>query len=275
MTIVDDRTERIKGMLNAHTDAILGAYLRAFERPVPRPFGRGYLVIEYRMPGAAAYYMGDGEIIGSPLALPQELGGLDESIKGHLGASKWERWEVLRTAMNSHFDAVTKFWKEIEDSLAPHARRAGLIPSNTPADAPVDTYWPASFVSAIWKEREYYDANKVHSWDAVTIAMGEAVISMRHTLDTVQTFTFAGTNMLRSQSREPLEMMRQAWEDEYSRAEPIERELASERAKIEEEVTEFQKQLRHTLLVYKESPVLPGTCAMCQPWLDELTRAPR
>ena len=135
-------------------------------------------------------------------------------------------------------------WKEIESSIATQARRAGLFPSNTPADAPVDTYWPALFVATIWRESEYHDANKVHSWEGARVVENTAVIPMRHTVDAVQTFVVAGTNLLRSQSIESAQMMKKAWEAEGKKVEPIARHLMSQRTAVLAEAAELREILR-------------------------------
>jgi len=271
----EGRVAQVRSQLRKHSDEIVGAYDKWFQLVPERPRMKGLMLIEYRLPGAAAFYMANEQTLLHPLVLPEQLEGLQGAIRGHLGAENWKRWETLMSDVNANLAAVAALWKEIGDMLAPTARRAGLFAQSGPTDPMVDTYWPEMFVNSIWREPEYYEEKKVHSWESAKIVEEAYTIPMRHTLDNVQTWIFENTNMVRSQNKEPAEMMRRAWEEEATRVEPIKKKLMAERARIEGSEIEFQAVLRNIESEYRRTSVLAGACPTCKPWLDELNPAPQ
>ncbi len=275
MAVAGNSEEEVESRLRRHFEEIVGVYGRWFAPPPERPQFKGMMLIEYRMPGSAAFYMANEQIIRSPLVLPVESENLREGLKGHLGVENWKTWENLMTEVNAHLDAVVAFWKEIEEMLARAARAAGLFAQSRPTEAVVDTYWPELFVNYIWREPEYFEEKKAHSWESVPIVEEQVQITMQHGFDIVNTFAFAGTNLVRSQSRESVEKMKKAWEEEAMRAEPIKKGLMAERARIEGNAKGFQAGLLNLVADYARTSELPGVCPTCRPWLDELNPSPR
>src|SRR5208283_2070009 len=106
MTVAENRIGEPKSQMKAHSEEIVRAYGRWLESTPPRPRFKGLLLIEYRMPGAAAFYMANEQTLLNPLALPAELENHKEGLKGHVGAENWKRWETLTVEVNSHLNAV-------------------------------------------------------------------------------------------------------------------------------------------------------------------------
>jgi hypothetical protein len=269
-----EHSDEIIGQLKKHYDEVVGAYIQWFQDVPQRPRMMGQLLIEYRLPGAAAFYMANDQVLVHPLVFPKELERLQEGMRGHLGAENWKRWETLLAEVNSNLALVVALWKEIGERMAAAARRAGLF-AHIPTEPMVDTYWPELFVDAIWREPEYYLEKKIHSWESATIGEEYFAITLRHTLDTVQTWVFANSNMVRSQNKEPAEMMKNAWEEEAIRVEPIKKELMAERARIEANAKEFQSLLHNIEAQYARTSKLAGVCPTCAPLLAELNPSPQ
>jgi hypothetical protein len=256
---------------------VLEGYRRWFGRIPQRPQRVGYILIDYRIDEAAAFYLATEQVILQELNFPKEIDAVQDSMRSHLGAENWARWESLAGAVNGHLRSVTAIWDDIARRLEPAGQKAGLFPSSRPTEAPVDTYWPALFVEAIWNDPHHFDSNRKHLWEGYEIVKDLAVVPMRHTEDTVQSWIFEGTNLARSQSRESLETIKEAWKLEAQRAGPLIRAKLEERAAIESQAAAFKRLVGGVVEDYQREGKLGGTCRQCEPLLrkEDAAAGPR
>jgi hypothetical protein len=274
MTVEGNREMELRSQLKRHFEEIVGVYASWFGRPAERPRFKGQLLVEHRVSGAAFFFMANGQHILQPLILPGEFASLVESVKAHLGDEGWKKWEDLVAEMNSNLSAAVSLWNEIGERLGATARKVGLFSASTPMEPLVDRYWPELFIASIWQEPEYYEGKKVHSWESAIIVEDEVTLFNSHQFDTFQTWIFANSNMVRSQSKHAVETMKKAWESEGTRVDPILRKLRADQVRIEESAREFQGLLGSLQSEYTRTSRLQGACATCNPWIDELNSSP-
>jgi hypothetical protein len=231
-------------------------------------------LVEYRVSGAAVFFMANGDTLRYPLALPDEFTRIVEQIKDHLGGQGSKEWDDLVADVNSNLSAAISLWNEVRKALAVAARKAGLFAASAPLGEVADTYWPELFVASIWQEPAYYDEKKVHSWEKLDIVETEFTLNNSHSFDSFRAWIFADSNMIRGQSKKSVEDMKEAWQNEATRAEPSLRKLMAERVRIDEAARKFQVLLGNLESEYVRTSALSGVCSICKPWLDELNSSP-
>ncbi|MDA4122169.1 MAG: hypothetical protein OK456_03190 [Thaumarchaeota archaeon] len=234
---------------------------------------KGQVLVEHRVSGAALFFMANGETILSPLVLPDDFSKLTGSIKGHVGDERWKAWESLVADVNSNLTAAVSLWKEIGDRVATAGREVGLFATTNPMEPFPDTYWPELFMGSIWREPQYYDEKKAHSWEKVEIVEDQFFLSTGHMSEQIPTWIFDRSPMVKSQSKQSVEAMKKAWESEATRADPGLRKLMAERDRIDGSSREFQALLNNLQSEYAKTSRLSGACSICKPWLDELGTA--
>ena len=252
--------------LKRHYDELASAYTRWFEYIPQRPQYKGLMLIEYRMPSSAAFYMANEQIIVNKLRLPESFTSFQDPLKEHLGAENWPRWESLASEINNNIDSAVALWNEIEGNISSSARSAGLIRQSGPTDPVVDVFWPELFVNAIWRDSDYYAEKKVHAWEDARVVRSDTTIPQRHGYDVVQSWVFENTNMVRSQNKEPADAMKEAWAKEAMRAEPLIKNLLAERVQTDAKAQDFRAMLQSQVTSYAQTSRLPGACATCIAW---------
>lgn len=249
-----------------HWDEVVEGYRLWFSNTPTRPTYKGFLLIEYKLPSSALYYYANGEIVRHYLTLPLALQRRKDELRGHVGEENWKRWEALVADSNSHLDRVVELWGEIGSKIGEAARRAGLVPWSGPNYDFGDLYWPEQFVASIWNEDERFTEKKLHSWDAVKIVEETIQLPMgnlRHSAETIHAYVFESSDMVRSQSLEPLKAFIEDWKMTAATATPKIEALSIARARIDATAQDLQAKLRGLAEGYTRSSKLEGSCPSC------------
>ena len=225
------------------------------------PKMRSQTILSRHLLGYSAFYMLDGEVL---LESPEADEGLEKELKGHVGLAAWEEWNRSKSKAASNIQETASAWQRTASLLAPLAKDAGLITIQKFSSEEVDAFWSALFVRSIWTEQVDPADRSVLFWKDAHVAEESLVVPVRHTLDAVNVWVFQGSNMVRSQTREPVEKMKAAWKAVYDETMPEATRLSAQRDELLASSRVLQQGLKNLQDEVRRSGRLPGTCELCK-----------
>lgn len=237
----------------------LAAFVRTFLQGQPSPQMTGRPLIPYSLFGTTVFYMANREVIEAPL----EPGDLVDAVKGHLGVEWWDALLRLKPLSQAHLTQVKSLWREMTDSVYASGRKVGLVPVERFSPEDVDFFWPALFVEAVWKELAGVRERQVLTLTQASVVQELVMVSMRHTLDEVNTWVIQGTNMARSQSKDSVDSMMKVWKELLDDSAPKVKGVYEERASISASGGMLVSEAQRVLLDYKLTSRFPGKCKFC------------